>query len=685
MNLKWPKWIEHHGALLSFSVSLAAAIFLSLYGTGYADPDRYFHLEVLRQMVEQGSLYHYTLPQFPWLGWDKNFIDKEYLYHIYLLPFYYFGEETGVIIGGFFLLSTTFYFIQLLSARFLTNRYFILFSPFLSLILYYWFIRLTYVRAFNLASLLALLMFYFATKSRWRWVGGMAALYSLSYHGLQTPIAIALVFDFASHRFKFKGWQFSLSVVVGLAVGALLHPSFPGNFFVGWNHLAIALQSGVLQGLYGLHFGGEVLPRSWQAYLFAVYPALFATAFHAFIAYFLWKKQKLEQAFPSVLLLSAVFLVLTKTNFRAIEYGYFFWTLSLGIVLQTLILRLPDKRAMAALSIACLLILSCIVQAGRSIHAEISARIDSYISIAESKLAAAETIPKQGGTKVFHCSWDSAPYLMYGRSDLQLIGVLDPTFLFLSSPKTHFTQTLLLKGKDINYRKTLRETFQSDYIFCRIPSDFRYHLLLDPHFEQIYPKAGEKAGYNTRVFRLVPKERPEIISQIESRKPMLVHKTEIENKPLTDFIRYEPLEKKHLNLSTIPDLLNSLYTESLPTGPPQIEPDENKHFCQYFRLAPKEIKRLAGADQLIIGFSDSIRLYRNQKMLFTTTKSPPAELEFRKRIKLSPKLNPKDKIEAIVCEPSTGDFLYFRSSVWKSAALKKICGSDNLSCFTIDK
>ena len=72
--------------LLSIFILFSALIFLiQLCAPGFVGADAYYHVKVSELMMQQG-----IFDRFPWTQtsiWKDRYADKEFLFHLYLIPF----------------------------------------------------------------------------------------------------------------------------------------------------------------------------------------------------------------------------------------------------------------------------------------------------------------------------------------------------------------------------------------------------------------------------------------------------------------------------------------------------------------------------------------------------------------------------------------------------------------------
>jgi hypothetical protein len=268
------------GASLGFTYNLQ---FQSPFIIGY---DGYYHAKYALLLRTLG-----LMREFKWAAhslWAQQFADKEFLYHVYLIPFTGFDDlGTGIKLASVLMASlvlTSFYAILLLN-RF---RYPWLWYGLLLASGWFFLYRLNAARPHVVAIVLLLWTVHLMINRRPRALAAVVFVYSLSYTGFVLPLIIAVIVSV--HLFLAEReveWKTPLIILGASLAGMLVNPFFPNNvrmFFV--QNLYVPWMS--LQTNIDLSMAGEfepldtrfllmvhlavVLPYAGAAYLALVRP-----------------------------------------------------------------------------------------------------------------------------------------------------------------------------------------------------------------------------------------------------------------------------------------------------------------------------------------------------------------------------------------------------------------------------
>ncbi|HJO96122.1 MAG TPA: hypothetical protein QF753_22210, partial [Victivallales bacterium] len=179
------------------------------------------------------------LKNFPWTTcsvWNSAFFDKDWLFHLYLIPFLYFGKLLG---GKIAILFTVFlsgaawgYLIKSLKIKYIfTALLLILLSTqtaFLG--------RLIFCRGHILSILIFPLCLIFLLKDKKILLLVFTYIYSLSYTGSWQILVIAILFDIVTFKKNKKTKIYNLMTLwclYGTVLGFIANPYFPANITGG--------------------------------------------------------------------------------------------------------------------------------------------------------------------------------------------------------------------------------------------------------------------------------------------------------------------------------------------------------------------------------------------------------------------------------------------------------------------
>jgi len=195
------------------------------------DADSYYHLTVARAFAQEGLIH-----DLPWVRFSlmhEGFGDKELLFHVLLAPF---AALPDPLLGGRLALA-------LLDALVLAVLGYLAFRaigrwgflvPF-GLVLgsaeFAW--RLVRLRPELLSLTILLAALWAVARGRYRWLGVLAAVYTLTYTAFHAFVGLCVIL------FLFFGWVrrrwepgLVLYPLLGAGLGLVIHPQFPKNLEV---------------------------------------------------------------------------------------------------------------------------------------------------------------------------------------------------------------------------------------------------------------------------------------------------------------------------------------------------------------------------------------------------------------------------------------------------------------------
>ena len=444
----------------------------------FFEPDRLFHFSLLSQLVQQHVFHLTSWAQLPLLGWQDYFSDKEFLFHLLLYYPAKFGGETAVVATVLFCSSALIwlpYFFFPASRRLALGLSMtaIVMNP-------YMLFRISLIRPHILAITLFLLLLLVFKSKRPVLCALFSFLFALSYHAFYLVVLVALVFhsisiltkyyDTSSEKYFCK--KEVLATSFGLALGIFVNPYFPSNLVRAIQHLAIAIRPNLFAQDLQLRLGTELLPFSTAEFAYAFSGIVLAAAIAAVV--FFRRMKILTQAniwANSVFFLMIIFWTLSVRSPRAVEYAVPVTVLWLALVAQ------PQSKKFKFALLAVILV--CQLGSLRELFHNLEKPGVYHVfspALVEKILT---PIPKGKKLRIFHTNWALGPYLLYYRPQVEIIDVLDPTFLLLHSPEKALVLSLLVQGRIAQPIEKIRSEFNADYILSE-PSPLGLQLRTDP-------------------------------------------------------------------------------------------------------------------------------------------------------------------------------------------------------------
>lgn len=455
------------------STLLLTLLFSTLGGIPhFLEPDRFYHLALLREMVGQDRWVLRVWPQFPLLGWSEFFSDKEFLFH-WLLQFPYraLGENAVLVTNAFFAAT-------LVSLPLWLNRRAPFFAFALSLALFlahpHLLFRFSLLRPHVLATLLFAAFAYAFLVRRARLAAFLLFLFPLAYHAFYLPLFfLALAFGAESLHARFfgsteephwrAGWPW---LVAGMGIGILLHPHFPGNLVQTAQHLLLPFRSAQVQENFHLQFGRDLLPPNPVQFALAWLDLLIALP----LAFVLSLRARPSRELFFLGIFSITTFALCLVNLRLMEFAAPIWVIFLAGVFAELRIHWRGGVLLALLLVP-----------APQMWRFVSNWNDGISPSAASLAPLLAKVPIREGERVriFHDNWGLGPYIAYLNPRAEAIDALDPTFLLLANPQLTGLRAVLVAGKVGKPVAAMREAFGASYALCE-PSALQWQLMHTP-------------------------------------------------------------------------------------------------------------------------------------------------------------------------------------------------------------
>lgn len=479
---KQPRGLRFLPGLLAVLLVTAFVVGVLMTGTpGLHGYDGYFHIRYAQVLRSEG-----ISRSFPW--WQETFLrdhwaDKDFLYHVLLIPFtlgsLVTGAKVAAVVFASAAMGTVYLVLRALGAG-LPAAWTIGLLASSTMFVY----RLGFTRPLVLAVALALAGTCAILKDNRRWAFACAAIYPhlhISFHLLP---CIALVHDLHRETPPGQRWRSGVTAWTwgGAAAGALLSPFVPNNLYLWW-----VQNVGVLglawSGPGALRLGAEILPGPSDQLL--TYSAGVFLFFMASIYLMAWRTGRPSAQARTLLVISMIFLALTLLSRRFIEFWAPFTVLLAAVCvrdvagdLRALMTRAPALKAVAAivLSIAGVLLLARSVSTAYEF-----VRADTGPEYAGSCEWMGANVPP--GETIFHLDWDEFPQLFFFNPQFRYLVGLDPSFMYLTNPSRWRLWNDIAHGEVEDPYTPIRETFHSKWVLADSAAE-EFHALArrDPRF-----------------------------------------------------------------------------------------------------------------------------------------------------------------------------------------------------------
>lgn len=408
--------------------------------------DGYYHIKFAYLMRTEGFL-----EVFRWASmsiWSETFYDKEFLYHVYLIPFTYFqdlayGAKTGTAILA--AISTTSFFAILRLNR-------IQFSSLWWLFLMcggaYFLYRNNVPRPQVMSIILALWSIHFILNRKRIALFVLGVVYAFSYTAYFLPVVFSCIVS--GYLFVLEDeldWKTPAVTVAAMLVGMLIHPYFPNNFtYLYLQNFYVLWMSA--QSKVNLRMGNEFGPMTTRQLLGG--NAAVCIAYISVFFLSLYRPQKVSKTVRSLFFLSLAVILLTFHTKRFTEYSIPITLMFCGFFFHHYFVDLDLKKYWAeerSITLGWIGAIALLL---------VSLGIGSYIGTSQQfkvtgprHKGAALFLKKhtQKDEVVFTCDWDDGPELLFFNHKSRYLVFLDPNFMYFWKPKLWVKWDKLAHGR----------------------------------------------------------------------------------------------------------------------------------------------------------------------------------------------------------------------------------------------
>ncbi len=456
--------------------------------------DGYLHIRMANFLRQYGPHYNFHWARYSVFA--QHFADKDFLYHVLLVPFTFLSDIfwgaklsaclfTAMFYLGFWLVLRRYCSQKKLIPFFLLA--FFCSAPFL--------VAITQAR--NMVIVLALTLFYIdaLVRKKPRVLFALAAVYALTHVSSPYLLLYALLAEgvrFLNER-EFN-WKSIWATALGLLAGFLLHPNFPNNFLIFY-------LNGVLVPIFalkwGLELGAEFFPTDTRQFVLG-YP-LILIGLLALIILSLNQAKKPKTQTQIWLSLSGLFFVFSFFSQRYLVHAY-------PLILVALASYFSDCQAHKGLTkqakpwpaVRMAGIILVFVLLGYNAYKDFrqraaSERIYNQHYEAVGKLMAAH-LP--AGEVVFHANWSDAQFFIGLNPQDDYFVTLDPIYMYWWDPRLYNLYRDIAFGRTGDPYAALKEVFSVRYgyasknyfsrLISQIRQDARFEVMAEDGFGLIF-------------------------------------------------------------------------------------------------------------------------------------------------------------------------------------------------------
>lgn len=426
--------------------------------------DGFLHGRMAIMVRENGFLQRLPQAYFSWFN-TPRFSDKDFLYHLYLIPFVStLGFIGGTKIGAF-ITTSVLYFSVLWCIR-KTTRFGWVGIVSLLLLCSGQFLRdSAEARPFVFAMVLTLLGTYSIAKKSIKWVFIFSLLYGMTHLSawLLPLLAVAVSVWEWTNKDKIHT-NIYLASIGGYVVSFLLHPNFPNNFFYFY-------LNGILVPLYAaktgvLELGAEFFPlytheviRSFPGLIGGILLAGFISIIHP------PKVQRDVAVWTLAVFLLGFLGLVSKRNMTHLYPVFVVW---LGVILGSIYESLKEenrvKKARMIVVGSFVSIVLIIYSAWTTIPIlQMSLLGDRVYGDHFSRVGTFLNANVPPGARVFHTNWSDTQFLIGVAPNYEYIETLDPIYMYNFNPDLYKLYRSVSFGGQSDIYKVLKESFGASY------------------------------------------------------------------------------------------------------------------------------------------------------------------------------------------------------------------------------
>jgi hypothetical protein len=478
--------------LLIFSIlilGICALFYVQFATPTLYDADGYLHIRMARFLRDFGPRYNFHWARYSVFA--EHFADKDFLYHVSLIPFTYFKDIFfGAKLAAAIFASFLFIVFYLIFRVYLDK----LILPFGLLAFFFSDLFLQAVsmpRPISIVILVGLVSVYLTIKRRYLWIYLIALFYSLVHVTAFLLIFYAFIVKIIRY---IDNREFCVKTIIfgflGILTGFIIHPNFPNNLYVFYLNSVLfpiyTIKTGVLE------IGAEMFPINTRDYLLS-YPVIIIGII-LFVFTSIYRRPKTRFETKAFLALSTVYFVLSFICQRYIVHGYPFMLLAFTSYISD---SVKDRELEATKKVKTILLI-VIVLLGINTYKAVryNALVTRIYNTHYEQVGKwmEKNIPE--GELVFHSNWSDGQYFIGLNPKNDYFVAIDPIYMY------EWNHELYQLYRDVSFGRTsdpytiLKNTFKVRYgyigknyftgLINQIRQDTRFKILAEDNFGVIF-------------------------------------------------------------------------------------------------------------------------------------------------------------------------------------------------------
>lgn len=447
--------------------------------------DGFLHGRMSLLIAQKGFLHTFPQAYFSWFR--DRFSDKDFLYHLYLIPFTMtLGYITGTKFAAFVATSILFCAVSILVKKYTRS------GVWVSLLLLFssQFLRDTAeARPFVFAIFLTLLGIDAITKKNTRYIFVVNLLYGMVHLSAWIFVVFTIFMGIVDWITEGKGsGRLVLASILAYTLSFILHPNFPNNIF--YTYL-----NGVLVPWYAattsvLELGAEFFPLYTHEVL-RLFPMLvggLATAATLLLVHPIRVRREI-MVWGIALFFFGILSLVSRRNMTHLYPIFIVW---LGITLGDWFRSIESEKRdirLRILSLGIPVVTTLLLYSLWQTNTYLKQSLFSDRVYAEHFTAMAAILRDNAtpGSRVFHTNWSDSQYLIGLAPDFGYIVTLDPIYMYNFSPGLYRKYRITSFAGTNDPYTSIHDTFGARYgyagknyfagFIAQVKSDKRFTIL----------------------------------------------------------------------------------------------------------------------------------------------------------------------------------------------------------------
>lgn len=472
----------HVVRFLPVLLTICVIILVQFSSFGIIGADGHLHGRLSLMMAQSGFIQDFPAAYFSWF--NERFADKDFAYHLYLIPFTsLFGYISGVKLGALLATSLLIWVTIFLLSQYSKNPWVSWFG--LTLILSSQFLRDTAeARPFVFGIVFTLLSIHALILGKVRWVFILSFVYGLVHMSAWIVPLLAVVFFVENWISGTKtNYKLLLFALLGWLCSFMVHPNFPTNIFYFYLNGILVPYYAAIGGV--LELGAEFFPLSMREFFLA-----FPITAGSLLIWFWFSFVHASPMPRAGRLWGSAFLVIFVLGFvakRNLTHMYPIGIIFFGIAFSHLFNFLTktkqnyDKQLAMFGAVGTLVLLFSIWMTS----VQMSLSLVSEKVIHQHFTWAAETLKKhENSGRVFHANWSDSQYLIGLTPEFEYLVTLDPIYMYTLYPDLYRKYRTISFGATPDPYNEILEEFGATmgYAGKNYFSSFIAQIKSDPRF-----------------------------------------------------------------------------------------------------------------------------------------------------------------------------------------------------------